>query len=81
MFAPIWVELVSTGLYKGVGSSRLESTTKLFQTQTSSLQKHFTHLVPGTQFSMKFSAASILFLAQGIAAMPWSSGKANEDIT
>jgi hypothetical protein len=30
---------------------------------------------------MKFSAASILFLAQGIAAMPWSSGKANEDIT
>ncbi|EEU35906.1 uncharacterized protein NECHADRAFT_105956 [Fusarium vanettenii 77-13-4] len=30
---------------------------------------------------MKFSAASILFLAHGIAAMPWSSGKANEDIT
>ncbi|UPK97620.1 hypothetical protein LCI18_008555 [Fusarium solani-melongenae] len=30
---------------------------------------------------MKFSAASIIFLAHGIAAMPWSSGKANEDIT
>ncbi|KAI8721556.1 hypothetical protein NCS52_00297300 [Fusarium sp. LHS14.1] len=30
---------------------------------------------------MKFSAASIFFLAHGIAAMPWSSGKANEDIT
>ncbi|WAO86135.1 Hypothetical protein NCS54_00339500 [Fusarium falciforme] len=30
---------------------------------------------------MKFSTTSILFLAQGIAAMPWSSGKANEDIT
>ncbi|KAM5346137.1 hypothetical protein ACJ41O_009142 [Fusarium nematophilum] len=40
---------------------------------------------------MKFSTSSILFLAHGIAAMPWSSGKskapisdvltANEDIT
>ncbi|KAI8682313.1 hypothetical protein NCS56_00353900 [Fusarium sp. Ph1] len=30
---------------------------------------------------MKVSTASVLVLAHGITAMPWSSGKANEDIT